>query len=318
MAKEESKYGFKDKAKAEESLELLKSEDHKYQLLTVRGLIGRAKRVLTLTKAEEKVNNIKAAIETFEQWLEANSTSSTKNAKPKDTEDKVETVPGLGFKDKQAAEQTLSILEGRDPDYQKLAIKGLIGSAKRVIPATKNEDKLKSIKQAVALFEDFLDRFDREERGKQNLPYLSIDLIRQLPTPEQSDKLAVEFLQCYETQAKGNYKHLRTKAPNKEGSKTWDIVRNSHLKELKPKDSSVKLFDQDGKPTEVHLKMIQWAFSPQVEKLKSYVNSAGSKDKSSPQPSSARKRTHSSSSSGEERVRKESKKDASGQKKSKK
>ena len=47
MAKEESKYGFKDKAKAEESLELLKSEDHKYQLLMVRGLIGRAKRVLT-------------------------------------------------------------------------------------------------------------------------------------------------------------------------------------------------------------------------------------------------------------------------------
>lgn len=47
MAKEESKYGFKDKAKAEESLELLKSEDLKYQQLTVRGLIGRAKRVLT-------------------------------------------------------------------------------------------------------------------------------------------------------------------------------------------------------------------------------------------------------------------------------
>ena len=47
MSKEESKYGFKDKAKAEESLELLKSEDHKYQVLTVRGLLGRAKRVLT-------------------------------------------------------------------------------------------------------------------------------------------------------------------------------------------------------------------------------------------------------------------------------
>ncbi|XP_050067407.1 uncharacterized protein LOC126556223 [Anopheles maculipalpis] len=315
MAKEESKYGFKDKAKAEESLELLKSEDHKYQLLTVRGLIGRAKRVLTLTKAEEKINNIKAAIETFEQWLEANSTSSTKNAKPKDTEDKVETVPGLGFKDKQAAEQTLSILEGRDPDYQKLAIKGLIGSAKRVIPGTKNEDKLKSIKQAVALFEDFLDRFDREERGKQNMPYLSIDLIRQLPVPEQQDKLAVEFLACYETQAKGNYKHLRTKAPKEDGSKTWDIVRNSKLKALKP-DSSVKLFDQAGKPTELHLKMIQWAYSPQVEKLKSYVSSLGSMDKSS-QPSSARKRTHSSSSLGEEKARRDSKKD-SGHKKSKK
>uniref|UniRef100_A0A182VAD5 Uncharacterized protein n=1 Tax=Anopheles merus TaxID=30066 RepID=A0A182VAD5_ANOME len=314
MAKEESKYGFKDKAKAEESLELLKSEDHKYQLLTVRGLIGRAKRVLTLTKAEDKINNIKAAIETFEQWLEANSTSSTKNAKPKDAEDKVETVPGLGFKDKQAAEQTLSILEGRDPDYQKLAIKGLIGSAKRVIPATKNEEKLSSIKQAVALFEDFLDRFDREERGKQNMPYLSIDLIRQLPAPqgEQSDKLAVEFLACYETQAKGNYKHLRTKAPKDPGSKTWDIVRNAKLQALKP-DSSVKLFDQDGKPTELHLQMVQWAYSPQVEKLKSYANSLASSGKST---TPSRKRSHSSSSSSEEESKaKESKKD---RKKSKK
>uniref|UniRef100_A0A182Q5H7 INO80 complex subunit E N-terminal domain-containing protein n=1 Tax=Anopheles farauti TaxID=69004 RepID=A0A182Q5H7_9DIPT len=244
MAKEESKYGFKDKAKAEESLELLKAEDQKYQLLTVRGLIGRAKRVLTLTKAEDKINNIKAAIEIFEKWLEVNSSSTTKNAKPKDSEDKVETVPGLGFKDKQAAEQTLSILEGRDPDYQKLAIKGLIGSAKRVIPATKNEDKLKSIKEAVAVFEDFLDEFDRQERGKQNMPYLPIDLIRQLPTPDQADKLAVEFIDCYETVAKGNYKHLRTKVP-KDGSKTWDIVRNSKLQTLK-QNGDVKLFDPDG------------------------------------------------------------------------
>uniref|UniRef100_A0A182NT23 Uncharacterized protein n=1 Tax=Anopheles dirus TaxID=7168 RepID=A0A182NT23_9DIPT len=299
MAKEESKYGFKDKAKAEESLELLKTEDQKYQLVTVRGLIGRAKRVLTLTKAEDKINNIKAAIETFEKWLEANSSSTTKNAKPKDAEDKVETVPGLGFKDKLAAEQTLSILEGRDPDYQKLAIKGLIGSAKRVIPATKNEDKLKSIKEAMALFEDFLDEFDREERGKQNMPYLPIDLIRQLPAPDHADKLAVEFLDCYETVAKGNYKHLRTKTP-KDGSKTWDIVRNSKLQALKP-DSSVKLFDSEGKPTDVHFKLVQWAYSPQVEKLKSYLN----KKKSVGTSTASRKRTNSSSTDEEKTKTKE-------------
>lgn len=43
----ESKYGFKDKKTAEESLKLLESEDFQYQKLTVRGLLGRAKRVLT-------------------------------------------------------------------------------------------------------------------------------------------------------------------------------------------------------------------------------------------------------------------------------
>ncbi|XP_035790196.1 uncharacterized protein LOC118465778 [Anopheles albimanus] len=306
MAKEESKYGFKDKAKAEESLELLKSEDPKYQQLTVRGLIGRAKRVLTLTKADDKVANIKAAIETFEQWLEVNqSASSTKNAKPKDSEEKVETVPGLGFKDKQAAEQTLKILEDRDPDYQKLAIKGLLGSAKRVLPATKNPDKLKSINEAMELFTDFLDQFDREERGKQNMPYLAIELIRQLPKPrDHKDSLAEEFLRCYETVAKGNYKHLRTKAPSSSDSDadpkpTWDIIRNRKLRELKP-DSSVKLFDSSGKPTELHLQLIQWAYSPQVEKLKGFL----AKQPAKAEPSNDRKRSRTSSSSDEEASRK--------------
>lgn len=45
--KEESQFGFKDRAKAEETIELLKEHDIQYQRLTVRGLLGRAKRVLT-------------------------------------------------------------------------------------------------------------------------------------------------------------------------------------------------------------------------------------------------------------------------------
>lgn len=49
------------------------------------------------------------------------------------SEVKADTVPGLGFKDKDKALESLKILEGRDPDYQKLAVKGLIGRAKRVI-----------------------------------------------------------------------------------------------------------------------------------------------------------------------------------------
>lgn len=44
---EESQYGFKDKNKALQTVELLKSKEMAYQKLTVRGLLGRAKRVLT-------------------------------------------------------------------------------------------------------------------------------------------------------------------------------------------------------------------------------------------------------------------------------
>lgn len=47
MSAEDSKFGFKDKEKAVETLKLLESEEMQYQKLTVRGLVGRAKRVLT-------------------------------------------------------------------------------------------------------------------------------------------------------------------------------------------------------------------------------------------------------------------------------
>lgn len=43
----ESKFGFKDRAKAEETLQLLLEHDMAYRKLTVRGLLGRAKRVLS-------------------------------------------------------------------------------------------------------------------------------------------------------------------------------------------------------------------------------------------------------------------------------
>lgn len=60
-----------------------------------------------MTKAAEKVSNIKAAIAVFEKWIEENGGgSSNKNAKT-DGGDKPETVPGLGFKDKEAAEKSL-------------------------------------------------------------------------------------------------------------------------------------------------------------------------------------------------------------------
>ncbi|GBP70839.1 hypothetical protein EVAR_53503_1 [Eumeta japonica] len=45
--KEDSGFGFKDRAKAEETLRLLERHDLNYRRLTVRGLLGRARRVLS-------------------------------------------------------------------------------------------------------------------------------------------------------------------------------------------------------------------------------------------------------------------------------
>lgn len=59
------------------------------------------------TKAEEKINNIKSAIRVFEKWLEENGGGSSNKNEKTVSEDKVETVSGLGFKDREAAEKTL-------------------------------------------------------------------------------------------------------------------------------------------------------------------------------------------------------------------
>ncbi|XP_073818966.1 uracil-DNA degrading factor [Musca autumnalis] len=270
--KEDSKFGFKNKEKAEETLVLLESHDMQYRKLTVRGLLGRAKRVLSMTKAEDKVKNINDAIEVFEKWLAENGgDAANKNAKTT-TDDKVETVPGLGFKDKEAAEKTLKILEDRDPEYQKLAVKGLIGSSKRVLSGTKNEEKIQSIKEGVKILEDFLEKFETENLIKNNRAYFAYDVIAKLPQPD--DKLQAEFLKAYGgPKAKGNYKHLRTMFPEEDGSTSWDIIRNRNIAKLlaKIKEEEAKLFDDNGKPSDLHMQLIHWAYSPQPDKVKSYV-----------------------------------------------
>ncbi|XP_055380085.1 uncharacterized protein LOC129611140 [Condylostylus longicornis] len=274
----ESKFGFKDKEKAEETLQLLESHDMQYRKLTVRGLLGRAKRVLSMTKAADKVKNINEAIEVFEKWLEENGGgAANKNAKT-DGDDKVETVPGLGFKDKEAAERTLKILEGRDPEYQKLAVKGLIGSSKRVLSGTKNEDKIKAIKEGVQILEDFLEKFERDNLIRLNKAYLQYSIISKLPEP--NDELAAEFLSAYSGEkAKGNYKHLRTMYPKDDDETSWDIIRNKNVNELceEMKKDDLKLFKENGEPSDIHLKLIHWAYSPQPDKLKKYIETLSTK-----------------------------------------
>ncbi|XP_063695903.1 uncharacterized protein LOC134827249 [Culicoides brevitarsis] len=263
-----------------------------YQKLTVRGLLGRAKRVLTMTKAPDKIKNIEEAMAVFENWLEENGGgAANKNAKTSGDEEKVETVPGLGFKDKAAAEKSLKILEGRDPDYQRLAVKGLIGSSKRVLSGTKDPKKIEDIKEGVKVLEDFIEKFDSENRSRLNRAYLAADIVAQFPKP--SDKLSAEFVKVYTE--KKNYKHLRTLYPKDDEETSWDIVRNKHVKDLEKviKEKGKKYFDDDGKPTEEHLSLIYWAYSPQPDKVKSYLEKKegkGEKRKSSENGDSASKK----------------------------
>ncbi|XP_059056026.1 uncharacterized protein LOC131849913 isoform X2 [Achroia grisella] len=302
--KEETGFGFKDKAKAEETLKLLEQHEMNYRRLTVRGLLGRAKRVLSMTKAEDKIKNIKEAMEVFENWLadldknkekktekkEEKAESNKKETEEKNGDDKdsesdeemeekpkekkdvpADTVPGLGFKDRDTADGTLKELEGRDPDYQKLAVKGLIGRAKRVLTCTRDETKLSNIKEAISIFEKFLDDFDTLHLSKQNNPYVSLGIVRTAvkSAGENVTEQQRSFIAAYSS-VNGEYKRLRTVQDEQTG-KTWDIVRNAALKTLKEKHADAKLFNEKDEPTSEHLELLLWAYSPEAARVKKVV-----------------------------------------------
>lgn len=156
----------------------------------------------------------------------------------------------------------------------------MIGNSKRVLQATKNEDKIKAIKEGVQILEDFLEEFDRENRAAQNLAYLPLSIVSAFDRP--SSKLVSEFIETYDGKAKGRYEFLRTLYPKGDDSKSWDIVRNENLKKLKKKieENKSKLFDSNGSPTHEHLELIYWAYSPNADKLKTYVEKPAEKSSS--------------------------------------
>lgn len=150
----------------------------------------------------------------------------------------------------------------------------MLGNSKRVLQATKNEEKIQSIKAGVKILEDFLEEFDRDNRGALNNAYLPLDIVTAFDGDGHSkSSLCIEFLDTYGKKAKGRYEHLRTLYPKNDDSKSWDIIRNAKLNGIKNKikESKANLFKDDGSPTKEHLELISWAFSPHADKLKTYV-----------------------------------------------
>ena len=92
--------------------------------------------------------------------------------KPKEEES------GLSFKDEDKALKSIKSLEERDVNYQYNAIKGLVGRAKRVISCTKDKEKIKNMKKAVEVFENWITDYNVNSRSKDNFGYLSLDVVR--------------------------------------------------------------------------------------------------------------------------------------------
>lgn len=163
------------------------------------------------------------------------------------------------------------------------------------------------------MLEDFLEKFEADNRTKDNRAYLPLTVVSKFPEPKE--ELASEFLAAYGgPKAKGNYKHLRTMFPKEDEATSWDIVRNRQLAKLleKIKSEDAKLFDPvSGAPTDLHLQLIHWAYSPQLDKLKQYAEKLAKKTpekRRQASSSSANESSGSSKGSDEEDVPKKKKK----------
>lgn len=85
---------------------------------------------------------------------------------------------GMGFKDKQKALDTLKVLDGRDINYQYHVITGFVTRTKRTLQITRDEEKLANLRDALKIFEDWLTDYKENNRGKENLAYLPIEMIK--------------------------------------------------------------------------------------------------------------------------------------------
>ncbi|XP_011694318.1 PREDICTED: uncharacterized protein LOC105453808 [Wasmannia auropunctata] len=215
---------------------------------------------------------------------------------------------GMGFKDKQKALDTLKLLDGRDISYQYHVITSFVSRAKRTLQITRDEEKLANLRDALKIFEDWLTNYKENNRGKENLAYLSIETIKAFRSlAKKYDVWDDGFFRAYKGE-KGEYKSLRdVKVPN--GDTTWDIERNRRLKEIigRIKDEHVQWYETDagdfrGLPTKEHARCIVLGYSPDSTKLKKLAVQAREKfdddddDMDVEQERKGAKRTHDNSS----------------------
>ncbi|XP_046749192.1 uncharacterized protein LOC124412976 [Diprion similis] len=183
---------------------------------------------------------------------------------------------GLSFKDKERANSSLKSLEGRDVAYQYHAITGLIRRAERVITCTKDEEKIKNMKEAIEVYENWITDYNVNGRSKENFGYLALDLVQAYkPLADRYEIEDTGFLKAYE-QEDGEYKRLRgVKVPDTKI--TWDVERNKNLRALTEeiKKKHIQWFETDlelrGLPTKEHTQCIMWAFSHDAAKLKKLI-----------------------------------------------
>ncbi|XP_076296013.1 uracil-DNA degrading factor [Lasioglossum baleicum] len=235
---------------------------------------------------DEKEKSLKRSHESSNSSDEEDEEPERKVAKVSEGSKGEKEEGGLSFKDKERALKSIQSLDGRDVTYQFHAISGLIMRANRVISITKDEQKIKNMKEAVVVFEDWIRDYKLNGRANENFNYLALDLVRAFKPLAESYKIEDNgFLKAYED-VDGDYKKLRNAKVSESSTVTWDIERNTKLQGLLKdiKENSSKWFQADGEleglPTEEHTKCIMWAFSHDTGTLKKLLPTLDEKFKS--------------------------------------
>mmetsp|Transcript_40910 Transcript_40910/g.65742 ORF Transcript_40910/g.65742 Transcript_40910/m.65742 type:complete len:275 (-) Transcript_40910:277-1101(-) len=203
------------------------------------------------------------------------------------------TVHGTGFNSKEKAEQTISMMHGRDITYQFQVINTMYYRAKSVIKRTKNATKVKCIQEAIDVFEHWLTDYKANNRKTEMFHHLSLDVMTKCEPLADYYQIDKTYLNVYR-KLNGDAKMLRiTKVPvdilngvntNNQNTNTtqitWDIHRNQLLRTLKQemnqndgnsthknKNEHHQLYcdkhsDIDGLPTLLHTKMIMLGYTP--------------------------------------------------------
>lgn len=196
------------------------------------------------------------------------------------------TVKNTGFKNKEIALKTIKDMHDRDITYQFQVINTMYQRNLQVQKKTKNEDKIKNLKQAEKILKEWLDNYKNKNRKNEMFHYIPLDVVnnfetlakyyniskkaRGLEKPTKSDK---GFLTIYR-EVKGDIKKLRNYPIKKtipEGQ-TWDKHRNNYCKRRKTMiNNQKKMYVQEGTlkglPTKLHTNMIMWACSPDYKKI---------------------------------------------------
>ncbi|XP_044743155.1 uncharacterized protein LOC123305493 isoform X2 [Chrysoperla carnea] len=155
---------------------------------------------------------------------------------------------------------------GRDPLFQLRSILLLKQSCRTALRRVRNPKKEENLKEGMEVFDKWLENYRKTKMSKQNNLYIPLHTLEGFMPLLKHYDIDNVFLDIYFNECKGDYKRLR-QIKGENNDNTWDIVRNTAIKELKEQseENEERLWTEDMIPSKIHAKMISWAYSPHKE-----------------------------------------------------